>query len=351
MLERKKARPCCTVLRSVYKARVPGPLPLWLLYVLVAVLIIHSLLWPLRGATKDAGTATTPSIKMCTVDCGGNGACFDDFCLCDVGWGGLRCDEDRRQSIRSETRKVQTTMDGIYQRNGWNSPFSKSGPGSTMRQTERIRRAIPNLLRMTKSQVLLDGGCGDMHWMRHVELPSGTRYVGCDVAPSQIKGLRRWFGPGKAHDAEAGFMERPDDIEDKGLPTHRPELSFFVCDLGALQLASLKPDIVMLRDVLFHIPPEELRQAINSADKANASYLLTTSFIGGDNKRSVHYPGDFWPINLRAAPYNFPNPDFVVPNSHSDMDSKFMGLWRLEDIKDLPFLKNRQEIWGDYVKP
>merc|ERR1712194_154477 len=128
---------------------------------------------------------------------------------------------------------------------------------------------------------------------------------------------------------------------------HRPELSFFVCDLGALQLASLKPDIVMLRDVLFHIPPEELRQAINSADKANATYLLTTSFINGDNKRSVHYPGDFWPINLLAAPYNFPKPDFTVPNSHSDMDNKFMGLWPLEGIKDLPFLKNRQEIWGE----
>ena len=79
----------------------------------------------------------------------------------------------------------------------------------------------------------------------------GRRYVGCDVARSQIYGLRKWFGPNAQFDAEAGWRAEAEDeqqqllemlqrpqmmqqqmLESKGSPIHRPELSFFVCDLG-----------------------------------------------------------------------------------------------------------------------
>ena len=156
-----------------------------------------------------------------------------------------------------------------------------------------------------------------------------------------------WFGPNPSFDEEAGFGKSIERMEeDKGTPTDRPELSFFVCDLGALELR-IKPDIVMMRDVLFHIPPEELRKAINSFAASGATYLLTTTFLEGDNERSVTYPGDFFPINLLVAPYSFPSPDLIIPNTESDVKSKAMGLWKFEDLTGLPFLRNEQPVWNN----
>ena len=61
-----------------------------------------------------------------------------------------------------------------YERNAWDDPHSKSGSGSQVSLTAHIRSAIPKLIRLANAKVVLDGACGDMHWMRHVDFGEGV---------------------------------------------------------------------------------------------------------------------------------------------------------------------------------
>ena len=104
--------------------------------------------------------------------------------------------------------------------------------------------------------------------------------------------------------------------------------------------------MVIVRDAFFHIPPEEMRKAINSFRMANAAYLLTTFFLRGENARSVHFHGDFFPVDLLEEPYNFPLPEFAIFEASGSR--KVLGLWSFEQLQDVQFLKEKREIWGTF---
>src|SRR5262249_48072014 len=46
---------------------------------------------------------------------------------------------------------------------------SVCGPGSSLSQTDEIRRMLPLLISETGTRSFLDAPCGDFNWMRHVE--------------------------------------------------------------------------------------------------------------------------------------------------------------------------------------
>lgn len=275
----------------------------------------------------------------CSVNCNtSHSGCFKDVCLCDVGYIGKDCSSDGA-FVRKVTLNAIEMFEAIYRRNGWNNVFSKSGPGSMVSETTRIRQLLPQILQMTNSKVIFDGGCGDLHWFRHVKLPASVHYIGCDIARSQIQGLRQWFGPQASFDPEAGFTNSSahSALEDKGKPIYRPELTLFVCDLGALDLRGVVPDLVILRDVLFHIKPEETRLALSSFAKIGAKWLLTTMFYLSDNDRLCEDYGDFCIINFTKHPFMFPQPLLYIPGSEAF--GKVMALWKFSDLIALNFLQ------------
>ena len=61
-------------------------------------------------------------------------------------------------------------FDKIYEKNTWGSEESRSGPGSTEKQTRRIREALPTILNNFGIKSMLDLPCGDWNWMKDVDL-------------------------------------------------------------------------------------------------------------------------------------------------------------------------------------
>lgn len=195
----------------------------------------------------------------------------------------------------------------IYADNLWNDAESRSGAGSTMAYTASIRAALKRLIAARRIEVFLDAPCGDFHWMRAVPLPETTRYIGGDIVPDLVADLTKKYG-----DARHRFQFL--DITQGPLPD---------------------ADIWMCRDCFFHLSYADIARALNSFAAANIPLLLLTTHIAppdGSYKNRDINTGDARPIDLRAAPFGFPEPverfdDWIAP-----FPPREMGLWTREQI-------------------
>ena len=58
----------------------------------------------------------------------------------------------------------------IYKNNYWQSNESASGTGSSLKNTENLRKELPALISKFSVQKIFDAPCGDFNWMGKVNL-------------------------------------------------------------------------------------------------------------------------------------------------------------------------------------
>lgn len=172
----------------------------------------------------------------------------------------------------------------IYRSNLWAGPESRSGVGSSLAATARLREELPPLLHRLGVASLLDIPCGDFHWMEQVPL-EGIRYIGADIVEELVQENRR----------------RHQDPEGRR--------RFLRLDLTADPLPAV--DAVLCRDVLVHLSFDRIRSALGGVGRSGARYLLTTTFPGLPANRDIT-DGDWRPLNLERPPFDFPPPDATL---------------------------------------
>jgi hypothetical protein len=74
----------------------------------------------------------------------------------------------------------------IFCNNNWGDVDSVSGTGSSILQTEHLRKEITNLFNNLKIHTVLDIPCGDFYWMRTLDL-SDINYIGADIVKEIIQ--------------------------------------------------------------------------------------------------------------------------------------------------------------------
>ena len=126
----------------------------------------------------------------------------------------------------------------IYKNNLWNNEESWSGGGSTVSRTTEIKAQLPELFRRKEIVTFCDAGCGDFNWMRCVDL-SGVQYLGVEIVRELVEVNRRKYGSDKI-----AFMEG--DVCQDILPTS---------------------DLILCREVLFHLSFQEILQAVKNFKK------------------------------------------------------------------------------------
>lgn len=185
----------------------------------------------------------------------------------------------------------------IYEHRRWGGSESRSGPGSSLRQTEAIRRAIPELVRRYRVTTLLDVPCGDWNWMSQVDLD--CQYVGGDIVDTIIRANRARY----------------------------PGVDFRVMDLTESVPAA---DLVLSRDCLVHLPFEWVHRAISVLRASGSGFVLMTHFpLIGENA-DLGTIGDWRPLNFRLPPFNLPPPLEVVEEGFW---AKTLALWRVSDLR------------------
>lgn len=208
---------------------------------------------------------------------------------------------------RGALRTPRSTFERIYWDNHWGGSESRSGPGSSLAQTDVIRRALPARLQALGVRVLLDIPCGDMHWQRHMDLAWLERYLGADIVAALIERNRR-----RIRDARFAFLHL--DVVGDRLP---------------------RADAVLCRDCLVHLPNRLVRRALTNIRRSGADWLITTTFPRHDNEGDI-VVGDWRPLNLERPPFCLPPPLELINEACTDAGGcyadKSLGIWRIRDI-------------------
>ena len=199
----------------------------------------------------------------------------------------------------------------IYEIDLWAGPESRSGTGSGLAETARIRAELPTLLRRLGIRRLLDVPCGDFHWMRHVDL-RGVEYVGGDIVEAIVERNQALYDdPGRRRFVRVDLTTGP-------LP-------------GA--------DLVLCRDCLVHLSYANIARALAAVRSSGARYLLTTTFPSRDaNDDSAD--GDWRPLNLERAPFSLPAPLWSLVEGCDEEGGayadKCLALWAVADLPAAP---------------
>jgi len=171
----------------------------------------------------------------------------------------------------------ESVFTSIWKTNYWGSPESISGPGSTLEQTENIRKELPIIIQKFGIKTIFDAPCGDFNWMKEVVAKTEIHYIGGDI----VKG-----------------------IIEQNLSQTKPNTSFSVFDITSNKFP--KADLWICRDVLFHFSYLDILNALKKFADSDVPFLLTTT-----HKKIIPFKnkdintGDFRQIDLFAEPFCF----------------------------------------------
>jgi len=184
----------------------------------------------------------------------------------------------KKRKERLSGRTAESVFTEIYQKNLFKGKKSRSGTGSNLKQTEIIRRELPNILNELKIQSMLDIPCGDFFWLKEIDL-SFLSYIGADIVDDIISSNNKKYAK-----QNRNFIKL--DILEDDLP---------------------KVDLILCRDLLVHISFNDIKKAVNNIKKSQSKYILTTSFPNLKQNNDI-ITGDWRKLNLQIPPISFPNP-------------------------------------------
>lgn len=191
----------------------------------------------------------------------------------------------------------------------------RSGPGSSLQKTARLRAALPGIFARYGVTRFVDAPCGDWTWMSETDL-SGVDYIGADIVPEIV------VANTSAH--------------------ARPGVRFEVLDITSSPLPA--SDLFMCRDCLFHLKFWLRWEFFANFAASEGKYLVTTVDHVHRNRR-LRRNGDFYRFDPRLEPFNLPEPLELVPENYSKIPPeaaadparskkyRSMGIWSIDQIR------------------
>lgn len=192
-----------------------------------------------------------------------------------------------------------------YTKNIWGHDESRSGIGSCLEHTERLRKQLPDFFRRHGIKVIFDAPCGDYYWFRHVERDSIT-YQGGDIVLPLIKENSARYG-----DRLTTFIHF--DITKDTFPS---------------------ADLWLCRDVLFHLSEKDIWRALGAFCDSEIPWMLTTTFPEHPINKDIP-TGSFRLINLEISPFLFPPAVECLLDSVPGWQKRVLGLWHRDTIEKI----------------
>jgi len=181
---------------------------------------------------------------------------------------------------------LESRFTWIYENNHWNDDESLSGPASTIKYTENLRKEFPLLITDFKINSMLDAPCGDFNWMK-VLLPTiKVKYTGADIVQELIDSHNKNY--------------KNDNV------------NFIKIDLITDKLPY--SDLLFCRDCLFHLSNADIKNVLKNFLDAGIPFLMTTTH---KNKNKNFHNRDILPgeifrmIDLFSSPFNLPLRFFI----------------------------------------
>ena len=211
----------------------------------------------------------------------------------------------------------------IYDNHGFGSLESRSGPGSTLDETKKLRESIKKIIKDKNIKSVVDIPCGDFNWMKEIVFNFDS-YIGGDIVIKAIEENNERYS-----NSRIKFIEF--DIVNDEIPNG---------------------DLLIVRDIIGHFPIEDGVKILKNILNSKCKYLLSTTWakkIGNDwfpcEKNDVHREnegvdyGRFYPVNLMSNPFNLPNAEIyleedVMVDNFENGNRKTLALWDLDKIRN-----------------
>lgn len=208
-----------------------------------------------------------------------------------------------RKGVKTDYLRLRTPRERfqkIYEDHYWSVGDSASGAGSSLERTSDLRASLPSVLHDLGVNTLLDVGCGDFNWMRHVEFNGA--YIGIDIVPGVIS----------ANQA-----------------AYENEKRRFAC-VDAVSDTVPWADAALCREVLFHLSFADGKKLIANLRHAGIKYILCTT--DPDCSFNSDIPTGAWrELNLSLKPFGFSEPIAKI-NDGQIKPSRIVGVWELSTI-------------------
>jgi len=172
----------------------------------------------------------------------------------------------------------------FYKENRKSGIESVSGFGSFIRNARETMMFLEKIIRKYEIRSITDIPCGDWNWMQHIAL-SNIDYIGYDI----IEEL----------------------IVINNLKFSKPNINFEVLDI--LSAIPRKSDLLICRDLLFHLSLEQQAAAIENIRASGSTYLMTTTFPWIEKnkeltKEELAVQWGWRMINVEKPPFNCGDP-------------------------------------------
>lgn len=171
---------------------------------------------------------------------------------------------------------------------------SLSGKGSEELVAASIRAPLANTLEFLRVERMVDVGCGDWTWFQKMDVTYD--YIGVDIVQSVVDGNQEKYGTSNIH-----FMH-----------------------LDAVEEALPSSDVVLCREVIFHLSFADALRLIDNIKKST-KYLIATSCHSIWFNSNIP-TGDFRELNLVMAPFRFPRPSHVIDDGLI-AGGRILGVW------------------------
>jgi hypothetical protein len=195
----------------------------------------------------------------------------------------------------------------IHDTNLWGASESISGLGSEPDATATLVAGLPRLFKQLGVTSLLDAPCGDGGWINRADL--GVRYVGIDIVPALIEGLRIRAAAG----------------ETRG--------EYHLADITRDALPSC--DAILCRDCLVHLSFANIERAVANFRASGAIWLITTTFPQWQSNADCD-DGDWRALNFERAPFDFGPPMELLNENCQEAGGgwrdKSLGVWRMAEL-------------------
>ena len=200
---------------------------------------------------------------------------------------------------------LQKRFTFIYKTNYWKSSFigSRSGRGSDLETTLKIRESLRKFISDKNIKTILDIPCGDFYWMSKVDLKR-LMYTGADIVEELVKNNNK-----KYKDSNINFLTL-DIIKDK-LPN---------------------VDLIFSRDCLVHLNNDEILSTLKNIKKTESNYFATTIFERNFDNDTSKLSDNWRPINLTKKPFNLNSPDFIIDDSNNNQLDKKIAIWKISNL-------------------
>ncbi len=207
---------------------------------------------------------------------------------------------------------LEKVFTDIFKKNIWAyGSETISGTAASLTYTEVIRNELPALFKKYKITSILDVGCGDFNWMKHV-ISNEITYIGLEVV-KQI-------------------------VDANNAKYKTKNISFIHADCSCDSLPQV--DLIICRDLLPYIPYKYTFKIIQNFILSGSKYVLFTTYSHCqrvNRSLSKSETGGNYCLNIEKKPFFLMKPLVSINEQYKKPTSdKILGLWCVADLNKGP---------------